>query len=316
MKIAIIADTFSLTILKMQPDVQWVILHPLYWRLQLSFQKVDLLFVESAWMGKNGQWRHKIASYPNKQQDNVLLKLTKYCKKNKIPSVFWSKEDPVHFSRFINSAKLFDHVLTTEQTLLDQYKAASTEIKSVQLQTIFFQPLLHNPTVGQLNNTLSDQIVFCGGLYKKEFPDRAERLIKVTQTFDKNELTIFDRFNNDPTNTNSWSSVKNINCLPSFNFLESKSIYQSAIAHINVNSCDDSSSMYSRRLIELLACGAKVINITQHKKQTPFNNYVLSANSIKEIREAKELPKPQIDFDYLLQNHSIHNFINRLETLA
>ena len=38
---------------------------------------------------------------------SILKELTSWCKKNKVPTIFWNKEDPVHFNSFINACKYF-----------------------------------------------------------------------------------------------------------------------------------------------------------------------------------------------------------------
>ena len=50
----------------------------------------DMLFVESAWNGKNNSWYKKIA---NGSKD--LLDVTDYCHERNIPVVFWNKENEI-----------------------------------------------------------------------------------------------------------------------------------------------------------------------------------------------------------------------------
>ena len=41
-----------------------------------------------------------------------------------VPTAFWNKEDPVHFQTFLNTARGFDHVFTTDIDCIHRYKAA------------------------------------------------------------------------------------------------------------------------------------------------------------------------------------------------
>ncbi|STY59581.1 Uncharacterized protein conserved in bacteria [Mannheimia haemolytica] len=77
-----------------------------WWRLRA---KKSILFVESAWQGYKNRWKYKIASYPERTNEK-LVRLVEKAKDKGIPTVFWNKEDSVHFDRFIDSAKHFDHI--------------------------------------------------------------------------------------------------------------------------------------------------------------------------------------------------------------
>ncbi|BDZ42873.1 hypothetical protein GCM10025865_21720 [Paraoerskovia sediminicola] len=43
-----------------------------------------------------------------------LRGITRWCRENDVPTVFWNKEDPVHFDLFVATAALFDVVFTTD----------------------------------------------------------------------------------------------------------------------------------------------------------------------------------------------------------
>lgn len=58
---------------------------------------------------KWGAWQYKIAKY-NNQDKSELRELINWCRENKIPTIFWNKEDPIHFEKFIETASMFDHI--------------------------------------------------------------------------------------------------------------------------------------------------------------------------------------------------------------
>ncbi|EAL6101152.1 glycosyltransferase family 1 protein, partial [Campylobacter coli] len=125
LKIALIADELTHASLKAEDGVIIKNLTPLNYKLVFYFWKPDFLFVESAWHGFKNKWKYKIASYPDypKRNNNQLKKLISYAKKNNIPTVFWNKEDHVHFDRFIESAKLFDFIFTVDENCILKYKS-------------------------------------------------------------------------------------------------------------------------------------------------------------------------------------------------
>ena len=103
-----------------------------FWFL-LKKKKNSILFVESAWQGYRNRWKYKIASYPDypNRTNEKLVRLVEKAKDKGIPTVFWNKEDSVHFDRFIDSAKHFDHVFTVDENCIPKYKAVMGENASV-----------------------------------------------------------------------------------------------------------------------------------------------------------------------------------------
>ncbi|MGD8149474.1 hypothetical protein [Ornithinimicrobium sp. Y1694] len=115
----IIADEF--TRLCLQYEWDQLELDRKSWREQLAEQPIELLFVESAWNGNSGSWKYALTG--SKAPWPELVELVAHCREQGIPTVFWNKEDPVHFEDFLDSAALFDCVLTTEADLIPQYVA-------------------------------------------------------------------------------------------------------------------------------------------------------------------------------------------------
>lgn len=310
-KIGLIADEFTTTLLKYEHGLELVLIDPDFWRMQLCCHQIDILLVESAWLGVKGKWRKKIACYTDVKPDNTLEKITNYCRKKSIKTVFWNKEDPVHFQRFAHNLAWFDVCLTTEESLVAEYKQRYTQLETVAVMPFFFQPKLHNPKRGEQVNRLAQDIIFCGGLYKQEFPERAERLLMAIDAFKDKEFTVFDRFNQG---NNSWAQHKGFKREQAFNYIDSKKYYQSGHTHINVNTCDGSKTMFSRRMLELLACGTRVIDITKHKHKHKgvLSHLTIQANSITDLKKSLDKSAPEIPFDYLEENYSVANFTKKL----
>ena len=72
-------------------------LTPEKWKDELKTFSPDLLFIESAWRGKDELWWNAVG-----KKCDELVAIVNYCNKHNIPTAFWNKEDPVHFSTFIN----------------------------------------------------------------------------------------------------------------------------------------------------------------------------------------------------------------------
>jgi hypothetical protein len=106
---------------------------------ELAASAPELLFIESAWRGKDELWGNKVG-----HTSSELQGIVEWCRRRKIPTVFWNKEDPVHFETFLNTARLFDYVFTTDIDCIHRYKAALGH-ERVFLLPFACQPKIHNP---------------------------------------------------------------------------------------------------------------------------------------------------------------------------
>ena len=75
-------------------------LSPEHWEDELNAFVPDILFIESAWQGKEDKWQKAIS-----RGSDSLSGIISWCKRNGVPTAFWNKEDPVHFLTFINVAE-------------------------------------------------------------------------------------------------------------------------------------------------------------------------------------------------------------------
>lgn len=114
-KIAVILDDFSFKSFSLT-DVG-VQVRPDFDPSKISPDEFLLFFSESAWSGFSNEWCKKV-SYASSE----LKEVVSFFKGNSIPTCFWSKEDPVHFNRFLAAASEFDFVFTTDISCVSLYK--------------------------------------------------------------------------------------------------------------------------------------------------------------------------------------------------
>ena len=113
------------------------------WRHQLD--GLDAVVIESAWEGRDKEWFHGVA-YHGEQDSADLRELLAECRNRGIPSIFWNKEDPVHFRSFQSPASWCDHVFTTDAGMLPRYLGTEgTRARTVSALPFFAQPRLHHP---------------------------------------------------------------------------------------------------------------------------------------------------------------------------
>jgi hypothetical protein len=174
LRVAAVVDTF--TEASFAPDCDLITFRPDTWRAAMEADRPHLLFVESAWKGNGGSWEFQVGSYSYPQSVGLphLSELISWCNDHDVPTVFWNKEDPVHFDKFKEAARLFDVVLTTDSDRIPHYEALDgLRAEVVAALPFAAQPVLHHPT-----HELADRDprpVFGGTYYKNRHPSARSR---------------------------------------------------------------------------------------------------------------------------------------------
>lgn len=286
MKIALIADEFTRIGLELEDGVEVYNLTPSNFASVLLFNKPDVLLVESAWRGYKDSWKSKIADYGSGKIDLHLLALVKLSRSLKIPTYFYNKEDPVNYERFDKNVAIFEYVLTSEERCIQRYKKQFSNLKSVEPCPLLFQPKLHNPSQVEIIDELKDKIIFCGGLYSQEFPERAQRILGFIEAVGAENMVVFGR------NFADWQkalgSNSGIDLREPFEYLKSPFYYKQGRAQLNVNTVDGSRTMMSRRMIELIACGANVIDVTNNLGCSNLSSRVIQVNAGVKLEEIQD----------------------------
>ena len=315
MKIGLIADEFTRVCLELEDGVEIVNLTPNNYMLEVAFKNLDAVLVESAWLGYDATWKGHIASYAQQKKIKHIKLLSKLARYKKTPLVFWNKEDPIGFERFKHQIEYFDVCLTTDVNKLPDYKRRLTAKQKIDVQPFFFQPKLHNSNTVPIDKPLANKVIFCGGYYGQEYPDRAARLDQAVSVIGKEKIVVFDRFKSGLSSWQCYKGGKNLDVRPAFDYTDSKFFYHQGSAHINVNSIDGLRSMFSRRMLELIACNQKVIDLTQNKNKSLLSDFVIQVSNKNEILESLNKDKPNIDFQYLISEFSVNSFIQKLKAI-
>jgi len=256
-KIGVIMDKFTFENYRLEADL--LPLHPDYWKEQIMTERPDLVFIESAWEGNNGLWNKKIGYYGETNAETIRS-LVAWCKRRNIPTVFWNKEDPVHYDRFIETAKLVDIVMTTDENRVPSYKE---DCGHGQVYALPFagQPKLQNPI--NLKEGRIPKACFAGSYYSlhEERARDMDRLLRVAKPYG---LTIYDRnyeknqFNLMPNHRFPQEFEENIEGV--LEFYEIDKAYKGYKIMLNINTVKQSPTMFSRRVFEGLLCGTPIIS--------------------------------------------------------
>ncbi len=270
--IACIMDEFTFSCFS--PEANFLQLTPKNWVAELQDFSADMLFIESAWRGKDNLWGNKVG-HGSKEIQQIL----QWCQSRDIPTIFWNKEDPVHFATFLNTAKLFDIVFTTDIDCIGKYKA-SLGHDNVYLLPFAAQPKIHNPI--EIYNRRN---AFCfAGAYYSKYPDRTNDLEGFVENLSKiKNFDIFDRnFNNkDPNYMFPDKYSKYI--IGSLPHSEIDKAYKGYDYAINLNSVKQSQTMFARRVFELLASNTFTISNFSKGIRLLFGDLVVSSDNPEEV---------------------------------
>lgn len=258
-RVGVILDDFSLQ--AWTPEFETVLLSPSGWQEEIAERGIDLLFVESAWAGNHGTWQFKMVG--SKGPSTQLRELAAFCQSEDIPTVFWNKEDPVHFDDFIETARLFDFVFTSDSNMIPTYKEVlgHDRINSLSFAA---QPSIHNPI--KIPGIARDRdIAFAGMYFSHKYPERREQmdlLLGAALDVEKRKLYGFDIFSRHHGGNEKYQFPGQFenNIVGALPYDKMLSAYKNYKVFLNVNSVVNSPSMCARRVFELLASGTPVVS--------------------------------------------------------
>lgn len=242
-----------------------IFLHPKVWKEQMDAFRPAVFFCESAWSGIEAYpdvWRGRIyrdrrVSFENR---DVLKEILAYCHRNQIPTVFWNKEDPTYFNHelqdFSDTALMFDFIFTTAQECIEWYQHYGHQnvyLLPFGVNTEMFYPAPEK----QKKNA-----VFFAGSWFGDHPKRCQELTALLDYALKQnwELVIYDRMSSSPEERHRFPSKYVPYIHPAVPFSEMPEICRGYEYAINVNTVVDSSTMISRRVLQLAASGATIIS--------------------------------------------------------
>ncbi|EJN02279.1 DUF3880 domain-containing protein [Phyllobacterium sp. YR531] len=265
LRVATILDEFSHG--SFEGEFQSIPIEPDNWRELFEKQKPQIFFCESAWSGKDSvrrPWKGRIYSSVNFKNENrhVLLDVLAYCSANRIPTIFWNKEDPAHYSdkvhNFIETAKLFDFVFTTAEECVEDYRR-DHGCKNVYALPFATQPRLFNPI--EPASKRSSDIVFAGSWYAvhKERSQLMEQIFDGLLS-DQQTLKIYDRyFGEDDTNHHFPERYRDY-LNPPIPHEKLAEVYKSSRYGLNFNTVTTSTTMFARRVFELMSSNTLVLS--------------------------------------------------------
>ena len=276
--VAAILDSFSEYCLRYEADL--VLLGLKDWREKITRSRPAFLLVESAWRGNNGAWRDVITNNLT-QVFNPLRDLLRYCREHDISTVFWNKEDPPNFEFFIDAAKEFDIVFTSDADCIPRYRKLCGHDR-IYPMAFAAQPRLHNPS--RESAWPHHAVCFAGSWMGEKYPERAKSLRFLLEPALRFGLHIFDRNLNRPGFGSKYRFPDRYQTAlkGSLNYEEMLTAYRCYDVMLNTNSVTDSPTMFSRRVFECLACGTPVVSTESTGMREILGDHVRVTRSAEE----------------------------------
>lgn len=263
-KVAMVSDEFTYNSFK--NEFIPVIISPSDWREQFSNEEPELFFCESAWSGVDSiarPWKGKVYASSSFQRENrcELLDIISHCRKNHIPTIFWNKEDPTHYSDrytdFVRTAQEFDFIFTTAEECVSRYK------HDIRRDNVFVMPFASNP---HLFNPITDwersnDIVFAGSWYRTH----SYRCMDTVKMLDalleaKFNIRIYDRYYGSEDSNRRWPDKYQKYILAGVPISQMPNIYKESVYGLNINTVKESRTMFARRVFELMTSNTLVIS--------------------------------------------------------
>ena len=255
LKVAVILDPFSELAFRYEWDQ--VTFGPQDWRQVLTVNRPQLLFVESAWNGNDGRWRLHMTEFDRPSPE--LTELVAWCRAEGIPTVFWNKEDPPNYDKFIETARLFDQVFTVDADRIEVYRQDLGHDR-IALLPFAAQPALHNPVRHPIRRLPARpyDVAFAGTWFAHKHPQRREQMEYVLRPALAHGLHIWSRMTGDKRHR--FPKPYRSHVVGSLPYEKMLAAYTAYKVFLNVNSVTGSRSMCSRRLFELSAAQTAIIS--------------------------------------------------------
>jgi hypothetical protein len=293
--------------------------------------KPDLVFVESAFHGVGGNWRYELARQPRWlrwTRPKAIFQLVDFARSQGVPTVFWNKDDGAFFDAFIDVARAFDHVFTTDIASIERYRHHLRPSTSVNVLMMPYQPRFHYFDGFRFQHR---EICFTGSYYRRLLNERRRFLEMVMDACSRAgmKLNVFDR-NHDRLSRYFEFRYPSSPCLrihPKVPHRETERVYKNYVLSLNVNSVTDSETMCSRRLLEILACGGIAVTNPSRVVDRHFRDYCHVVSTLAEAFELfsrikrdgptkEDLARAAAGAEYVRQHHTWTQRLEQICTVA
>ena len=248
----------------------------------------SLVFVESAWQGNGGAFRYELAHLARREPSPVRQLLAS-ARAASVPTVFWNKEDPVHFDTFAPAAGLFDWIFTTDADCIDRYRQLVGHDRVAALP-FAAQPRLHNPLGAPAERV--PRACFAGSWQADHYAERgADVALLLRPVLDAGLLDIYDRMAAPGATGARFPAPYDRAVLGARDYTDLLADYRRYACFLNVNSVKTSPTMCARRVFEILACRTPVVSTRSRAIDELLGDAVLTVDSAARGPQHRRTPR-------------------------
>ena len=217
------------------------------YKKQVGHSTATFAFLESCWKGNGGAWEYAFTS-PGLKHANAqaLLDLIPRLKKRKMPTVFWNKEDPMHYDRYLPIAKQADIIFTTDSNKVPDYQR---DVPEADVYAVPFaaQQKICNPS--DRFRTEAESVCFAGSYYSVGHDERKRQMHALLPSIIEFKGAIYDRFSKLGNERYKFPDQFQPFIRDAVPFNEVVRLYKQFKVFLNVNTIVDSPTMmFSTRL--------------------------------------------------------------------
>lgn len=261
----------------------------------------NLLFVESASQGESGSWTGRLV-----KPDSEIKDIVRWCRERGVPTVFWNKEDPIHFKSYLGTAAKFDFVFTTDSDCLAKYKKLLG--KDVSTLPFAASEKLYSPFDSAERNGKA----FFSGSFYRQYPQRQLDTVTVIDAVSKvMDVDIFDRNLEHRGERTAFPAKLKATVKPRKTYLELVEDYKEYAVCITLNTVKFSPTMMARRSIEAALSNCILVSNQCDAIYESFGQSAIISDDPNEIVNSlnQALADPEI-----MQEMKIKTMISALES--
>ncbi|WP_022871617.1 glycosyltransferase [Yaniella halotolerans] len=256
-KIGIISDLFLFKSFDGLADF-----YPIYPGNYEQHADIDILLLVSTWRGVDDISWKGVTTKRSEKRALLFDEILPFYRTLDIPIVFYSKEDPPNYNHFLPFAQQADYIFTSAAEMIPKYQEDCPEARLVDVLPFGVNPKNHSP-IGSRQGTINSIVPFAGSWFNHKYDDRSrwggDILDAVNASNDYN-LLVFDR--NSHLNDSRYRFPNRFahSITPAIDHQSLLDIQRIADISVNLNSVQNSSSMFANRAIELQAQGTFVLS--------------------------------------------------------
>ncbi|WP_261623042.1 glycosyltransferase [Nesterenkonia marinintestina] len=257
-------------------------LTPENWRDHLD--GVDLLLVAATWRGHDGHSWDATAEDAAARRRLLHEDLIPAYRDAGVPTVYYGKEDPPDYRRFLQTAGACEHILTTAAEVVEDYRRDCPEARSVSVLPFAVDPQLHSPLGSR--PAASPAVLFAGSWMGRKYPLRAEyarRILDGVLAADRPTVLVDRYYDAERPTPNQLVPYRYwAHRTPAVDHTELMALQRVVDVAVNLNSVPDSQTMFANRALELQASGTAVLS-TYSQGLNSYFPQVHIANSAEDL---------------------------------